>query len=75
MRIICFDIDLYRPDAIKQAVDDYSGLATISVYQDENSIKCHVTETRYELDETCREFSNYVLELSVKMGDHRFDYY
>ena len=69
MQRLEFDSVLYKKDAVKQAITDYQDLAEIHFQDFSSKYICEVSQTKYDLDETCLEFSNYVLELTITMGD------
>lgn len=62
---ILFDLDIYSIDAVRQAVKNYEFIASIDVQIKDPMCICHIAHTRYDLQTTCDEFSNYVLELTV----------
>lgn len=65
--MIEFDLDLYSEKAIHQAIKDYKGVAQIIANKDENIIRCYIKGAKYDYFETCHEFDNYVLGMSITM--------
>ena len=60
---ILFNKGIYNSLAIQRAVKDYSQICNIQVVETENSIRCIFTNSKYDLQETALEFSNYLLEI------------
>lgn len=73
MKKIVFDSLLYRKDALYQAIADYQELAHIQMAEREGEYICIISDTKYDLEETRLEFENYVLELTVSMGETHND--
>ena len=69
MQRIEFDSLLYKKEAVKQAIADYQELAEIYLQDCGSKYICEISHTKYNLEETCLEFGNYVLELTIAMGD------
>jgi len=53
-------LDLYKREAIEQAISDFWDIASMSLLQDEITI---VWENSEDTDEVFHEFMNYVLSL------------
>ncbi len=70
-----FDAAIYPRAAVARAVRDYRGLAAIRVTETDGACVCALDGTRYDEALTCREFENYVLELTVSMGGKADDVY
>lgn len=60
---ILFYKSIYSPLAIQRAVADYSQICEIEVLETENVIRCIFTNSRFGLQQTALEFSNYLLEI------------
>ena len=73
MKKIAFDSLLYSKDALRQAIADYQELAHIQMAEREGEYICIISDTKYDLEETRLEFENYVLELTVSMGETHND--
>lgn len=73
MKKIAFDSLLYSKDALRQAIADYQDLAHIQMAEKVDKYVCTISSTKYDPEETCLEFENYVLELTVSMGEKHND--
>ncbi|MBR3494242.1 MAG: HxsD-like protein [Clostridia bacterium] len=65
--MIEFDTSLYAPEAVRKAIQDYSGLARITLEEEGGVCRCRFSRCRYPLRLTQLEFANYVLNLTVSM--------
>lgn len=63
-----FDSTLYLRPALEQAIADYHGIACIRYTEDDRSFVCQLESHEYPIELVCREFSNYVLALTVQQG-------
>ena len=63
--IIKFDKSIYHEQAITQAICDYKSIATIESYDIPGFCVCIIKTSKYLMDKTALEFSNYVLNLSI----------
>ena len=63
--IVCFDKTIYSESAVRQAIKDYSAIAQIELMDSGKEYSCFVKQSKYSLEKTILEFSNYVLSLSV----------
>lgn len=61
-----FDKALYDRQALWQAVQDYTGLANITVCELESSWRCAFSHCWYGDERTQKEFANYVLDLTAR---------
>ena len=64
--LVSFDLDIYSESAIQQAIADYKEYAEITCSTSKECCICHLTNCKFDLWTTIREFSNYVLMLSVQ---------
>lgn len=62
---IVYDKTLYSGSAIRKAIADYASIADIEVQESSDRFICTINRSKYPLDTTALEFSNYVLNLSV----------
>ena len=60
-----YDKTLYSGSAIRKAITDYSLIADIEMQESSDHFICTINRSKYPLDTTALEFSNYVLNLSV----------
>ena len=63
--MIRFDLELYQETAVLQGIQDYQDIAIIHPQVHDRFIDCRITESQYDMDLTEKEFSNYVLCLTV----------
>lgn len=68
MQTIIFDKEIYSYVAIKQAIISYKKFAEIKIIDEGCQYICLINNTIYNLEETCREFDNHVLQLTIRMG-------
>ena len=66
--MIMFDTSLYQEKAVMQAVEDYREIAGFRCWKTEKGIGCSLERNKYDPEITCKEFSNYVLCLSIGMN-------
>ena len=66
--MIMFDTSLYQEKAVMQAMNDYREIADFRCRKTEKGIGCALERSKYDPEITCREFSNYVLCLSVGLN-------
>ena len=52
---------LYSYEAISASVDAFSEIATIIVREEDKYWVCYFTHSKYDLEETRKEFENYVI--------------
>lgn len=65
--MIEFDSLLYSEEAIRQAILIFEEIATIRLTVQTDAFVCSITKSKYDLQLTCLEFANTVLELSITM--------
>lgn len=72
METCSFDKDIYLLPAIEQAIRDYQRIVRISCADRDGKFVCTFMESRYPMEQTMDEFSNYVLALTAQMqrGSH-----
>ncbi len=68
--MIAFDLQIYSPKAIQEAIREYHELARIDVVKECGQWICIIKDTVLDFEQTCQEFSNYVLGLTVIIGDN-----
>ena len=66
--IVEFDKSIYSDRAVRQAVVDYLSIADIEITDSEKYYICLIKTSKYDMEITKLEFSNYVLNLSA-MGE------
>lgn len=60
-----FDKSIYAEKAVKKAIEDYASIAEIKLTYKSESCVCSIFWSKYPIEKTALEFSNYVLNLSV----------
>ncbi len=68
-----FDKDIYSIKAIKVAISDFQSIAKISYTEKEEYCICTMQSDRLPITTLKNEFSNYVLEMTVKIGNKYVD--
>ena len=58
--------ELYSMPNIRQSILAFSDIATISVFERDETYICTISECRYDIEETVGEFENYLIDLSYK---------
>lgn len=58
--------ELYSMPNIRQSILAFSDIATISVFEKDETYICTISECRYDIEETVGEFENYLIDLSYK---------
>ena len=66
--ILRFDENIYSEKAIIAAIRDFLPIADIGVVKDSGFYICTITRSKFDMQKTAHEFSNYILDLSV-MGE------
>jgi len=70
MNKIILNRELYSINAIKRAVSDYDGIATIVSTEIAVGWECLFTDCKYDIAKTAKEFDNYCIDL---MGSRKND--
>ena len=65
MLTIQYDPDIYSQKVLEQAITAYQKLANIELIEQDSAYYCKIINTVYDLEETYREFDNYVLQLAI----------
>ena len=60
---ISFNKKVYRKDCVLRAIDDYAYIANISFSEHDGYYICNFSNTKYDLEVTKKEFTNYLIEL------------
>jgi len=68
-KTVIFDLDFYKSSAIEQAISDYTDLAKIDINNDCHYYTCCLSGCTYDETLTAKEFSNYVLQLSLQNNE------
>lgn len=68
IREIDFDLSIYPFQIIQRAISDYAKIATIRLSVSAEMARCTFYSSKYDLELTEKEFSNYVLSLSAVVG-------
>lgn len=61
--------EIYGERNIKRAIKDYEEIATIKIEQKEQYFICEIIESYYDIQTTIREFENYIIALSNRIGE------
>lgn len=61
--------EIYRERNIKRAIKAYEEIATIKIEQKEQYFICEIIESYYDIQTTIREFENYIIALSNRIGE------
>ncbi len=70
---ICFDKEIYRQEAIIKAIADFKEVTDLSYADEERLCICTFRNSQVPIDTLMNEFSNYVLDITVKMGNNNVD--
>jgi len=65
MLTIEYDPDIYSHKVLEQAIAAYQELARIELIEQKGIYYCKIINTVYDLEETCNEFDNFVLQLAI----------
>ena len=66
MNSIYLNKEFYNIDAIKTAIDDFSKIAEIDVFEKDGNNYLVFSNCKYTCEETMKEFENYLIQLEYK---------
>lgn len=58
--------EIFRLSDVEQTIGAFSDLCTVSIQEQEDIYCCLFCDCRYDIEETVKEFENYLIDLSYK---------
>lgn len=66
MNKLFLSIEIYSREMVQATIVAFSELAEIECYEEKGYYVCAFEKVVYQLEETIKEFENYLIDLSVK---------
>lgn len=60
--------ELYKRDCIETAIKDYHKIAKVRLEENPNNYVCFVSQCKYGVELTIKEFCNYLIDIENSQG-------
>ena len=66
MGTVAFDLDIYSESAIIATIQAFQNIVTVASCSKDNIMYCSLSKCCYDEEQTCHEFCNYALQLTIQ---------